>query len=135
MLLTTGLIPRAERAAADKRPNPGSSVKQPVESPSGAVFAPTDAPTPAPTDAPAQNAPPPSPVADQKPVTVPDDPEATAARIKALEERLDTLYAPIEAIFEKKLKPGLNKLLTPQQQELVAKHDAEVKAKRAAAKE
>ncbi|MCC7292889.1 MAG: hypothetical protein IT449_12580 [Phycisphaerales bacterium] len=111
-------------AVADKTQMPDGPAKQPIESASGAESRSTGAPV--------QNAPPPASVPDQKPSTLSGDAEETAARIKALDARLGELYEPIEFIFEKKLKPGLNKLLTPQQQEWVAKHDAEVKAKRAA---
>lgn len=57
------------------------------------------------------------------------DAQPKAERIKDLEARLAELYEPIEAIFEKKLKPGLYKLLTPEQKARVDKHDAEVRAR------
>lgn len=59
----------------------------------------------------------------------PPDTQATAERTARLNERLSELYKPIEAIFEHDLKPGLNKLLTPEQNKLIARHDAEVKAR------
>jgi len=63
-------------------------------------------------------------------VSTQDEEKTRDGRIKALDERLAEIYKPIETIFEKELKPGLNKLLTPDQKARVEEHDAEVRARR-----
>lgn len=45
--------------------------------------------------------------------------------MEELQDRLQRLYAPIDKIFSEKLKPGLAKLVTPDQVEAVRKRDAQ----------
>lgn len=129
-LRTGGKVKKPTEVAGADAPLPADS----KAAPSDPEAVPADHKgAPPPSSSPTGTAPPPSPPAgDATGEGAPADAADKARRIKALEERLDVLYQPIQTIFENHLKPGLNKLLTPQQQERVAKHDAEVKAKRAA---
>lgn len=53
--------------------------------------------------------------------------EPVSPDVAKLEERVSKLYAPVDAIFEKKLKPGLYDLLTKEQKDVLARRESAVK--------
>ncbi len=61
----------------------------------------------------------------RKDATDPAEKQAAIDRLRQLEERRGELAAPLDAIFEQRLQPGLDRLLTPEQRRRMQQRDAQ----------